>query len=253
MNRIATIAAGGATLAAALAPSAALAGSVSAVTPGARSAAAVTTPAARSAAAPVSVSVRIEGSSATLLATRAVTAPAGSITKGGAPAGACPGDSAAGALEAATHGDWGGSWYSSFHDYLINSVLGDAPNAKTGYWGIWVDDAFATKGACDIALKPGEQLLFAVDSLKHHEHPLGISGPADATAGRPFTVSIVAYSDAGRAAALKRTRVSFGGLKSVTSARGTVSLTAEHTGPLELTVSAAGYIRSATLTVKVAH
>ncbi len=211
---------------------------------GARPAAAVT--------ASVTVSVRIEGATRTLLAARKVTTAGGSVTKGGAPSGACPADTAAGALNAATHGDWAGKWYPSYSDYLIDSILGETPNAKTAYWGVWVNDRFASAGACALTLKPGEQLLFAVDPLKHNAEPLAITAPATATAGHPFTVTIVAYDAAGHAAPLASRHVTIDGRTFLTSRTGRLALTSPHAGSLILTASAAGYIRAADVTVKVA-
>ena len=68
------------------------------------------TPTAALAAGPTTVSVRIEGTSRTLLAATNVRTHSGSITKGGAPAGACPATTAAGALDDAAHHKWTGSY-----------------------------------------------------------------------------------------------------------------------------------------------
>jgi hypothetical protein len=197
------------------------------------------------------VSVRIEGATKTLQAARTVTTPSGSITKFGAPAGVCPGASAAGALNAATNGRWKAKFYSSFNDYLIGSVLGETPNTKTGYWGIWVNNRYATIGACEIKLKPADQLLFAVDSVKKHEHPLGIIAPAKTKAGRPFTLKVVSYSDKGKATPLAGAHVRGGGLNLVSGKRGTVPVTAGAATKLTYTATDPGYIRSAATTVKV--
>jgi hypothetical protein len=197
------------------------------------------------------VSVRIEGATHTLQAARTVTTPSGSITKFGAPAGTCPGASAAGALNTATNGRWKAKFYSSFSDYLISSILGEAPSVKTGYWGIWVNNRYSTKGACEIKLKPADQLLFAVDSVKKHEHPLGIIAPATATAGKPFTLKVVSYSDKGNATPLAGAHLRGGGLNLVSGKRGTVPVTAGAATKLTYTATDPGYIRSAATTVKV--
>jgi hypothetical protein len=196
------------------------------------------------------VSVRIEGASKTLQAARTVTTPSGSITKFDAPAGVCPGASAAGALNTATNGQWKAKFYSSFNDYLISSVLGETPNVKTGYWGIWVNNRYSTKGACEIKLKPADQILFAVDSVKKHEHPLGITAPATATTGKPFTLKAVSYSDQGKAT--PRPGVSFIGIKGKTDKQGklTVTVLSSKKAPVTFTGSEKGYIR-ASATVKI--
>jgi hypothetical protein len=197
------------------------------------------------------VSVRIEGATKTLQAARTVTTPSGSITKFGAPAGVCPGASAAGALNAATNGRWKAKFYSSFNDYLIGSVLGETPNTKTGYWGIWVNNRYATTGACEIKLEPADQLLFAVDSVKKHEHPLGIIAPAKTKAGKPFTLKVVSYSDKGKATPLAGAHVRGGGLNLVSGKRGTVPVTAGAAIKLTYTATDPGYIRSAATTVRI--
>jgi hypothetical protein len=197
------------------------------------------------------VSVRIEGATHTLQAARTVQPPSGFITKFGAPAGACPADSALGALNVATHGRWKGTFYTSFNDFLITSILGEKPNVKTGYWGIWVDNRYATTGACEIKLKRGDRLLFAVDSAKTHEHPLGIIAPASATTGKPFTLKVVSYSDKGKATPLVGAHVRRGSSNFVSGNRGRVTITARAAGKLTYTATDKGYIRSAATTVKV--
>lgn len=219
------LALGGASLALAVAPGAALAGQ--------------------------KVSVRIEGATHTLQSVRTVQTPSGFITKFGAPAGVCPADSALGALDVATHGRWKGKFYTSFNDFLISSVLGEAPNVKAGYWGIWVDNRYSTTGACEIKLKPADEVLFAVDSAKKHEHPLGIIAPANATTGKPFVLKVVSYSDKGKATALAGAHVRGGGLSLVSGKRGTVPVTAGAAIKLTYTATDTGYIRSAATTVKV--
>jgi hypothetical protein len=83
----------------------------------------------------------------------------GSITKGGTPAGVCPGMSAAGALDAATHGKWKAKYYSSFKDVLVTSVLGITPK-RPGYWKFLVNGKVASVGVCAVKLKAGQKLQF---------------------------------------------------------------------------------------------
>lgn len=114
-----------------------------------------------SAAAP-KVTVTVQGRSKTLLASKTVQPGSGWITRGGAPSGKCPVDSAQGALNIATHGSWKGKWYSSYNEYLITGILGESETGKKYYWGLYVNGKSAAKGACDIKLKSGEKLLFKV-------------------------------------------------------------------------------------------
>jgi hypothetical protein len=220
MKRSSILALGGASLALAVAPAAALA---------------------------AKVSVRIEGASKTLQAAKTIQTPSGSITKFGAPAGACPAASALGALNTATHGRWKGKYYSSFSDYLITSILDE-----TGNWGIWVDNKYSTKGACEIKPHPGEQLLFAVDSLKKHEHPLGIIAPAKAKAGKVFKLKIVSYSNEGQATPLAGAVLhGGGGPDTLSDKQGFVPVADGAAAKLTFTATDEGFIRSAATTVEV--
>ena len=196
--------------------------------------------------------MRVEGAKRTLQAAHTVQTRERLRSPSSAPpSGACPASSALGALNVATHGRWKGKFYSSFNDFLISSVLGETPNTKVGYWGIWVNNRYATTGACEIKLAPADQVLFAVDSVKKHEHPLGIIAPVKATAGKPFTLKVVAYSDNGRATPLAGARVRGGGLDLVTGRHGTVPVTAGGATKLTLTATDTGFIRSASTAVKV--
>ena len=83
----------------------------------------------------------------------------GSITKGGTPKGVCPGTSAAGALDAATHGKWKGKYYAKYKDLLVTSILGVTPKSPR-YWKFLVNGKTASVGVCDVKLKAGEKLGF---------------------------------------------------------------------------------------------
>jgi hypothetical protein len=85
----------------------------------------------------------------------------GWITKDGMPRGVCPGDSAAGALDAATHGHWSGKYYAKYRDILVERILGVKPKAPD-YWGFFVNGRMATVGVCAVKLRPHQQLVFKV-------------------------------------------------------------------------------------------
>ena len=85
----------------------------------------------------------------------------GWITKGRTPRGKCPGDSAAGALTAATHGRWTGRYYASLHDIFITSILGVRPKGNA-YWALYVNGKPSSRGACEIRLRPGQRLVFRI-------------------------------------------------------------------------------------------
>jgi hypothetical protein len=215
-------------------------------------------------AAATDVSVRVEGTSRTLLSTRTVAAPTtGSITKGGTPSGECPATSAAGALTAATHGNWNGT-YSSGLGIEVTDILGtNAVYDHGSYWEFFVNDRAASEGVCDTKLKAGEQLLFAqVPAKGKSELPIVVTAPETVHAGKPFDVKTFVYTGKGNATRAVKAHFSathIAGSSHTASlgagssnARGVSRLTlAPGATTYSLTASAKGEIRSAAVTVKV--
>ena len=107
------------------------------------------------------VTVQIKSLNKTLLKPTSEHGEKGWITKGGTPHGKCSGNSAAGALDAATHGKWNGKWYSSVPGIFVTSVLGVKPTGSH-YWAVYVNGKSSSSGICDIKLHAGEKLLFKV-------------------------------------------------------------------------------------------
>src|ERR1700734_3407448 len=70
------------------------------------------------------VTVQIKSLTKTLLTPTSVHGETGWITKGGTPHGKCPGASAAGALDAATHGKWTAKYYASVGGIFVTSIDG---------------------------------------------------------------------------------------------------------------------------------
>lgn len=212
--------------------------------------AALTLTAAGSAlAARPAVTIRVEGLKRTLLPATVVRAGSGSITKGGAPAGGCPASSAAGALNVATHHRWTGT-YSSGLGIEVTGILGETHiySSKGYYWGIWVDNRFASAGICDLTLHPGEQLLFAPAPATGTVSPTAVLAPARATTGTAFRVRVVRYNAGGHPKPLAG--VTLTDASGATNRNGVTEVTATHAGKLTLTASARGDIRSsATVTV----
>jgi Domain of unknown function (DUF4430) len=106
------------------------------------------------------VTVQVKGKTKTLLAPTAARGERGWITKGGTPRGKCSASSAAGALDAATHGRWSGKYYSGI-GIFITSILSVKPTGSD-YWGVYVNGRYANVGICDIKLHQGERLLFEI-------------------------------------------------------------------------------------------
>jgi hypothetical protein len=189
------------------------------------------------------VTVRLEGLSAPLQTQRSVTlATSGSITKDGVAAGQCPADSAQGALNLATRGDWKGKWYASYKEYDVTSILGDTPS-QADYFEIFVDDVPATLGACEIKLKAGDTLLFAaVPASGKAETPLAVSATVT---GTKVTAKVLAYNAKGQATPLKGATLKFNTSTVTTGPNGTATLQAP-AHPSTLVATAPGYIRDET-------
>jgi hypothetical protein len=107
------------------------------------------------------VHVTIRTLSRTLVSNKAVHGQTGYITKGGTPNGKCPASSAAGALNAATHGRWTGKYYASVEGIFITSILGVKPSGSD-YWNVYVNGKSSSQGICAIKLKRNESLRFAI-------------------------------------------------------------------------------------------
>ncbi len=107
------------------------------------------------------VTVTVKSLSKTLVGPTTVHGEKRSITKGGTPKGKCPGRSAAGALDAATHGHWTGKYFSSVGSTFITSISGVKPKGSD-FWSVFVNGKSSSLGACAIKLKAGEKLLFKI-------------------------------------------------------------------------------------------
>ncbi len=107
------------------------------------------------------VTVSIKSLNRILLRPTAEHGENGSVTKGRTPRGKCPGDTAMGALDVATHGRWTGKYYSSVGGIFVTSILGVKPKGSD-FWELVVNGKVSSKGACGIKLVRGERLLFEI-------------------------------------------------------------------------------------------
>jgi hypothetical protein len=204
-------------------------------------AAIVTAPAA-AATVGTTVTVRVEGLNRTLLATKTVKTHGGWITKGGTPVGQCRATSAAGALDVATKGRWGGT-FSSGLGIEVLSILGEKhPFTPPKYfWGLWINNRFASLGACALKLRKGTQLLFgAISDTASADNALLLRAPSHVTAGHAFTVKVTYLPPKGLAKPVAGARV--GG--AVTNSQGIATLTAHNKGTLFLRATKRPFIRS---------
>jgi hypothetical protein len=196
------------------------------------------------------ITVRVEGTKTTLVASTAVVLSAAKVTKNGIAADSCSGRSAAGALQQATHGDWSGTWSASYREYFLTAIDGlDFPSSGEEYWAFWVNDAPAPEGICSYDPKPGDAILFFPDcygkNCPNNAGVLGVKAPSVALVGTPFTVSVTAYSDAkGAPSPAVGATVRAGGVQAKTGSAGTATLTLATAGALTLRVSAPHAIRT---------
>jgi uncharacterized protein DUF4430 len=107
------------------------------------------------------VTVSIKTLTKTLLRPTAEHGKRGWITKGGTPRGKCPGNTAAGALDVATHGRWTGKYYSSVGGVFITSIMGVKPKGSN-FWELVVNGKVSSKGACSVKLAKGQRLVFKI-------------------------------------------------------------------------------------------
>jgi hypothetical protein len=198
---------------------------------------------------PATVTVRVEGASSTLLALRTVTT---TTTPTPAP-GNCSGTSAAGALQLATEGNWD-------HEAYIQTILGETHEWTIGdprYWAFWINDKYASEGACTTQLAEGDRVLFLVDRATSPEYnptvfPLELSGaPTEITQGESATVTVNKYSTAGVASAASGVAVKGGEATVTTDASGHATVKFNALGTAHLRGTKSGFAPTASVAVCV--
>jgi hypothetical protein len=151
-------------------------------------------------AAPVTVNLRVEGSTQTLFE-GPVTTDAKALTKDisgehpcdGTNAGKnpTPGPTMTGAMDdgiAAAGLTWAGTWNDGFGDFFIDSIGPDANNSSTS-WGYLLNWKFSDYGGCQTQVHTGDDVFF---SYSQYGQPfLQLSGaPARAATGEAFQVTV---------------------------------------------------------------
>jgi hypothetical protein len=199
--------------------------------------------AAASPAGAAQVSIRIEGQSSTLVPKTTVTTPSADL-HGDA---SCPGATLAGAIEAATKGDWdrapGG---------FSNRIKGETHTfTNNDYWAGWVNNAYGN-GFCMQPVQEGDDLLVLVDTTDSTTFasavfPLAVSGlPATVDRGVPVNVSATEYRNftgapgsgtpgVGDPQPSAGVRISGGGADATTGADGKAALSFTQSGPQTVT------------------
>lgn len=212
------------------------------------------------AAGPADVDVRVEGASTTLVPRTGVRTDATAINKDGQPGHTCSGTGAAGALEKATGGDWGGPWFDGL-GYSVQTIKGEshifpAPD----YFALWINNRSTTEGVCGTTteLQQGDDVLFFVDRCVSDPVtflctnapvlPLGLIIPRSVTPGAPFGVSVVEYAADGTPSPVAGAAVTGADAPATTDAAGTATVTVGGLGPFSLRATKANRAPSASET-----
>lgn len=208
------------------------------------------------------VSVRVEGASATLIPPTVVATQSKAYTPFGK-AHACPGTSAAEALDLATLANsttWDGTFFS-FGDYLITSIAGEAhPTGPSdgSYWNFWYDHTPAQLGVCGQQLNSNDEILFFPDCFSPcpagfvSPDVLGMTAPTIAQKGSPVPVSVTSYASAdGAPSPASGATVSGTTALSATGTNGAANLTFPSVGTFVIRATAPHSIRSEPHTVCV--
>jgi hypothetical protein len=206
------------------------------------------------ASGPSTVTVRVEGTSETLLPATTVTTNPAPVSRDGNPSHVCGGGTALGALQLATGGNWNGTWSESFHQYEILSILGETHVFEGGasanyFWSFWLNDRESEVGACEAQLHTGDRVLFLVSCFGEAcpspaPLPLELEAPASVNVGEAVTVTVRRYSPLGVGEALAGATVSGGGASASTDAGGHATLVFSAPGPATLHASAPASIRT---------
>ena len=212
------------------------------------------------AAGPADVTVRVEGLGGTLVTRTPVRTTTTPVNKDGTHA--CPGTSAAGALELATAGNWYGPWSDSFGSYSVDRIQSEEHKFFSGnYWSFYVNDVAQTVGICGRELTQGEHVVFTPQSETGPSKPLlRLDLPAATVApGQTVTVRVVRtitdfqseppYAASGRVEPTAGATVSGDGLTLTTDSDGRASFVAAGRGPVRLRATKDTDVRSATETL----
>ncbi len=203
----------------------------------------------------VSVDVRVEGIPSTLLPEAVVSTKATSIDKDGKPGDTCEGDTAAVALQDATHGHWTAGPFSNGLGYPVIAIKGESyPFASDYYWSFWVDGKPATTGICGATLHGGERLLFFPQCSQESAAscPRGmfdpavllVKRPAKARAGKAVALSVSALANlTGKPSRGAGVKLTGGGHAVTTDASGKAKLTFAKAGSYRIVATAPNSVR----------
>jgi hypothetical protein len=198
------------------------------------------------AAAPATVTFRAEGRQSTFVPKTVVTTTTTPVNKDGTHS--CTGTSAAGALERATAGDWGGTWFDGF-GYGVDRIRAESSDPDSTYWALWINYRYSQTGACGTELAPGNDVLFAIDCFAgcNPRGPLRLSRvPRLARPGSTADVLVEAFDISGPQGPAAGATVRAGGRDYTTGADGIAHVTFSGQGPVNVRATQADHVPSAT-------
>jgi len=205
--------------------------------------------------APANVTVRVEGDAATLAPQVPVTTTAEPVARDGH---SCSGTSALGALDAATGGNWAGTYYDAFSDWIVDSIAGET-HVFPDSWGMWVNSSYSESGLCSTELQEGDELLLAPAA----QGPILELQPLPATVGQGQAVTVtvlehgVGYNPDPPYDLIRTdgpavgATVAAGGATATVGADGKAQLTFAAPGRQSVQATQAGHVRSAVRAVDV--
>src|SRR4051812_1317400 len=181
------------------------------------------------------VTVRVEGTNATLLERT-------TVVLGTDPVNGCDGDTASAAIEAATHGNWDRRQFTQ-------TILGETHDfSNSDYWAEWLDRGSGYKvgkGICGDRLGEGAEVLMLAGhsgpppDFPPSVVPLDLEGvPATAATGSTVTVTVVEY----RAATLNAGEGTRTPVAGAVVSGGTAPATTDAGGKATVTLGAPGTV-----------
>jgi hypothetical protein len=211
------------------------------------------------AAGPATVTVRVEGLNETKVPPTQVTTTTAPVVKDGNPEHFCPGTNAAGALELATAGNWGGEWdggkvsEGKFEGlgYAVETIDGEGyPFSGGSFWDLWINNkAEEEHGVCGAEMQSGAQVLLFpchYEEGKECPNPLGIDAPSSANIGEPVLVKVKKYRGSGEASPAAGATVTGGAAAAATDSSGDATLTFSSPGEYTLHATAPELVRTET-------
>jgi hypothetical protein len=234
---------------------------------------------ASASAAPITVNLRVEGTSATIYegpvsvepveppgfatpSTKGVAHPCdvkeNGKNEGFVPAGATPTAALRDAVLAQGLA-FDAEWSSEFNDFLVSLVGSEKNGGAPEYpsWGYAVNYTTANVGGCQFQLAPGSEVLWAYNYF-NLKHLLSLSGPSSVTVGVPFTVHVVDGQTgepiSGAAIGELVSGVTNTSSSSpTTNAAGNATVTLTHVGAVTLKATQSESVRSNGLAVSVGY